>query len=62
MRTGTPLFGFLMNGMLFAERAILFELQALGIVLFVLHRVIVAVLAFGALERDFCSVDGSHFL
>ena len=50
-----------MDRMLFAEGAILFELQTLRVVLLVLHTVIVAVLALGALERDFRSVDGSHF-
>ena len=50
-----------MNGMLFAERTILFQLQPLGVVLFILHIVVISVLAFGALERDLGSVDGSHF-
>ena len=47
--------------MLFAERTILFQLQPLGVVLFILHIVVISVLAFGALERDLGSVDGSHF-
>ena len=46
--------------MLFAERAIFFELQPFGIILFVLHGIIVAILALGAFKRNFRSVDGSH--
>ena len=49
-----------MNGMLLAEGAILVQLQSLRIVLFVLHRVVVPVLAFGAFKGNFRSVYGSH--
>jgi hypothetical protein len=41
---------------LFAETAVLFELNPFGIVLFVFHIVIVALFAFGASQCDF----GSH--
>ena len=47
--------------MLFAERAVLVERKPLGVVLFVLHGIIVAILALGAFKRNFCSVRGSHF-
>lgn len=50
-----------MRSMLFAERAILVELQSFRIVFLILHTVIIPVLAFGALESDFCSVYSSHF-
>ena len=50
-----------MDGMLFAERTIFFQLQSFGIVLFILHIVVISVFAFGAFECDFGSVDGSHF-
>ena len=50
-----------MHCVLFAERAVLIQLQSFRIVLLILHRVIVSVFAFGAFECDFGSVDGSHF-
>ncbi len=51
-----------MHCVLFAERAVLVQLQSFRIVLLILHSVIVSVFAFGAFECDFCSVYGSHFL
>ena len=50
-----------MNGMLFAERAIFFELQPFGIILFVLHGVVISLFALRAFKRNFRSVYGSHF-
>ena len=44
-----------MFGVLSAERTILAENQSVGIVLLVLNAVVVSVLTFGALERDFVS-------
>ena len=42
-----------MNGMLFAEFAVFFELDTIGRVLFVLLAVVIALFAFGASQRDF---------
>ena len=50
-----------MDGMLLAERTILFQLQPFGIVLLIFHIVVISVFAFGAFKRDLGSVDGSHF-
>ena len=50
-----------MNGVLFAERAILFELQPLRVVLLVLHGVVISLFALRAFKRNFRSVYGSHF-
>ena len=47
--------------MLFAERAIFFELQPFGIILFVLHGVVISLFALRAFKRNFRSVYGSHF-
>ena len=44
-----------MIGVLFAERAVLAQNKSVGIVLLVFDAVIVSMLAFGALERDFGS-------
>lgn len=56
------LLGFLMNGVLFADRAILFQFQTVGIVALILETVVIAVLALGTLERNFSSRRfGSHF-
>ena len=49
-----------MNGVLLAERAILFELQPFGIVLLVLGRIVISLLALCAFKRNFRSVYGSH--
>ena len=46
------LLGFLVNGMLAAERAELLVLYARGMKTLVLVAVIVALIAFGAFERD----------
>ena len=47
------------NGMLFAEAAILVHLQAIRIVLLVFHRVVVALLAFRASQSDLHSHNGT---
>ena len=45
----------------FANGAVFFELQTIGIVALVLETVVVAVMTLGALERDFHSRGfGSH--
>ena len=44
-----------MFGVLFAERAVFGKNQSVGIVLFVLNTVVVSMLAFRALKRDFRS-------
>ena len=49
-----------MNGMLFAERAILVQLQALGIVLFIFDAVVIPVFALRAFESHFRPIDSSH--
>ena len=41
-----------MNGVLLAELAIFFKLYSVGIVLFVLHIVVIALFAFGASKRN----------
>ena len=53
------LLGFLVNGMLAAERAELLVLYARGVKTLILVAVIVALIAFGAFERDEFS---RHFL
>lgn len=50
-----------MNCVLLAERTIFFQLQSLGIVFLIFHIVVISVLTFGAFERNFGSVDSSHF-
>ena len=49
------LFGLFVFGVLLAERTVFVENQSVGIVLFVLNAVVISVLAFRALERDFSS-------
>lgn len=44
-----------MLGVLFAERAILFENQSVGIVSLIFNGIVVSMLAFGAFERYFGS-------
>ena len=46
------LFGFLVESMLAAEAAILVQFKTIRIVLLVLHRVVIALLAFAAGESD----------
>lgn len=46
------LFGFLVRGVFLAEAAVLVERNAVGRVLFVFVRPVVAILAFGAGQRD----------
>jgi hypothetical protein len=47
------LFGLLVLGVLFAEAAVLGKLKAVGIVFLVFHRVVIALLAFGAGKGNF---------
>ena len=55
------LLGFLMDGVLLADGAILLELQTIGIVALILEAVVVPVFAFRAFERDLHSRGfGSH--
>lgn len=49
-----------MNGMLAAELAVLFQLDPIGIVLFVLHIVVIALFALGASKRNTRSRSSSH--
>jgi len=51
-----------MNGMLFAEAAILVHFQSVRIVLLVFHCVVVALLAFRASQSDFHSHNGTSKL
>ena len=51
-----------MNGMFFAERAILAQLQAFGIVLFVFDAVVIPVFALRAFEGHFRPIDSSHVM
>ncbi len=44
-----------MNGVLFADGAVLFQFETIGIVTFIFKTVVVAVFALRALERDFHS-------
>ena len=46
-----------MYGMLLAERAILVELETVGVVLLVLHGIVVSLLAFAARQGNFYSHD-----
>jgi hypothetical protein len=48
-----------MGGVLLAERAILRELEAVGVVLLVLHRIVVSLFAFAAGQGHSYSHDGS---
>ena len=41
-----------MNGAFLAETAVLFELDSVRVVLFVFVRIVIALLAFGAFERN----------
>ncbi len=50
-----------MNGMFFAERAILFQLQPFRVVLFVFYVIVISLFALSAFECDLRSVYGSHF-
>ena len=49
-----------MFGMLYAERAIFLKFKLFARILFVLHRIVVSLLAFLASERDFYSCVCSH--
>ena len=49
-----------MNGVLVAELAVLFKLNPVGIVLFVLHIVVIALFALGAGKRYTRSRSSSH--
>jgi hypothetical protein len=49
-----------MHGVLFAEFAVLFQLDSVGIVLFVLHVVVIALFAFGAGKRNLISGGVCH--
>jgi hypothetical protein len=52
-----------MNGVLAAEAAILVHFQSVGIVLFVLHGVVIALLAFGTSQSDLDShLVGTSYL
>ena len=42
-----------MNGAFLAETAVLFELDSVRVVLFDFGRIVIALLAFGAFERNF---------
>ena len=58
MEARTPynqLFGFFVFRVFFAERAILGKNESVGIVLFILDRVVVSMLAFRAFKRNFGS-------
>jgi len=50
--TASSLLGFLVSGVLFAETAVLAHFKTVRVVLFVFHRVIVALLALGARQSD----------
>lgn len=49
-----------MHGVLFAEFAVFFQLDSVGIVLFVLHVVVITLLAFGARKRNLISGAVCH--
>lgn len=44
-----------MRGVLFADRAVFFQLETVGVVTLVLEAVVIPVLALGTLERNFHS-------
>lgn len=49
-----------MNGVFFAELAVLFKFDSFGIVLLVFHVVVIALFAFGASKRNLISGGVSH--
>lgn len=49
-----------MNGVLLAELAVFFKLDSVGVVLFVLHIVVIALFALGAGKRYTRSGSSSH--
>jgi hypothetical protein len=54
-----PLLGFSVRGVLPAETAVFAHFQSVRIVLLVFHRVVVALLAFGASQSDFYAHNGT---
>ena len=57
----SKLFGFLVQGVLAAEAAVLVHFKSVGIVLLVLHGVVVALLALGAGQGNFDSHFGTSY-
>jgi hypothetical protein len=53
------LLGFVVDGMLLAESAILLHLETVGVILLVLHGIVVSLLALGASHGDFYAHNGT---
>ena len=58
----SPLLGFLVKGVFFAESAILVHLKSVRVILFVFDRVIIALFALCASQSNLYSHDGTSIL